>query len=62
MYDEWTEADDAVEEIWEIRRKIWERFDNDPEKVITYYMELEKQHVGPRVEPPRKGKAEKPAA
>lgn len=55
MCDEWTEADDVIEEIWEIRRKIWERFDNDPEKVIAYYMELEKQHVGPRVEPSAEG-------
>ncbi|HST60900.1 MAG TPA: hypothetical protein VLK84_19515 [Longimicrobium sp.] len=57
MSEEWTEADDAIEEVWEIRRQIWERCGNDPEKVIAYYLELEKQHVGPRVEPPQKGKS-----
>jgi hypothetical protein len=55
MSEEWTEADDIIEEIWEIRRRLWARFDNDPEKVIAYYLELEKQHDGPRVEPPESG-------
>jgi hypothetical protein len=58
----WTEADDVIEEIWEIRRRIWARFDNDPKKVSAYYMEFEKQHVGPRVDPPRAGKMDKPGA
>jgi hypothetical protein len=55
MSDEWTEADDIIEEIWEIRRRLWARFDNDPKKVSAYYLELEKQHAGPRVEPPQPG-------
>jgi hypothetical protein len=53
MSEEWTEADDIIEEVWEIRRQLWARFDNDPEKVMEYYLELEKQHGGPRVEPPQ---------
>ena len=44
MTEDWTAADDAVEEVREIRRQIWARFDNDPDKVSAYYMELERQH------------------
>jgi hypothetical protein len=41
---EWDgEVDAIIEEIWEIRRKIWERFDNDPVKMGEYYMMLERQ-------------------
>lgn len=50
--EEWTEADDAIEEVWEIRRQIWAQFDNDPEKVIAYYIELDKHYTGPKIEPP----------
>jgi hypothetical protein len=41
---EWDDEVDAIiEEIWEVRRKIWERFDNDPVKMGEYYMALERQ-------------------
>lgn len=45
-------ADDVIEEIWEIRRQIWARFDNDPKRLLEYYRELEKQYTGPKIEPP----------
>lgn len=38
--DEWTAADDAVEEVWEVRRRLWERFDNDPQRYMAYMREL----------------------
>lgn len=38
--DEWTAADDAVEEVREVRRQLWERFDNDPVKYGEYLREL----------------------
>lgn len=83
MTDEWTEADDVIEEVREIRRQMWAEFDYDLEKMAAYFMELDKkyaarmidapvtsrkdlpaawQHVGPRVEPPRRGKKNDPAA
>lgn len=41
MSDEpWTDADDVVEEVWEARRRVWERCDNDPEKYMAYMREL----------------------
>ncbi|HYW13033.1 MAG TPA: hypothetical protein VE871_13830 [Longimicrobium sp.] len=56
MNEEWTEADAAIEEIREIRRQIWARFDNDPKKLIQHYIERDKQHVGPRIEVPARHK------
>jgi hypothetical protein len=38
--EEWTAADDAVEEVWEARRQVWERCDNDPEKYMAYMRDL----------------------
>jgi hypothetical protein len=43
--EEWTAADDAVEEVREVRRRLWERFDNDPEKYSAYLRELCEQLV-----------------
>jgi len=34
--EEWTGADDAVEEVREARRQVWERCDNDPRQYMTY--------------------------
>lgn len=43
--EEWTAADDAVEEVREVRRRLWERFDNDPRKYMDYIRELHDQLV-----------------
>lgn len=43
--EEWTAADDAVEEVREVRRRLWERFDNDPDKYIAYLREMHYQLV-----------------
>ena len=62
MSDEWTEADDVVEEVRRIRREIWAEFDNDPEKVMAYYMELDKQYAERMVDSREPGKRGKSAA
>lgn len=62
MSDEWTEADDVIEEIWEIRRQIWQRFDNDPKKLVDYYVERDKHYTGPVIHPPEPANNETPAA
>jgi hypothetical protein len=60
--EEWTAADDVVEEVREVRRRLWERFDNDPAKYSAYLRELSAQLVqegwieAPLREP-RKGKS-----
>jgi hypothetical protein len=47
----WTEADDAIEEVREIRRQISARFGHDPVKLGEYYMELQKRHADRLVDP-----------
>lgn len=41
----WTAADDVIEEVREVRRRISERFDHDPVRLVEYYMEVEKQYA-----------------
>jgi hypothetical protein len=53
MNEEWTAADDAVEEVREIRREIWGQFDNDPTKLLAHHIELAKQLPPSRIAPPR---------
>lgn len=43
--EDWTAADDLVEEVWEARRKIWKRCDNDVEKYMAYMREFHAQLV-----------------
>jgi hypothetical protein len=44
----WTEADDVIEEVREIRRRISARFNHDPAKLVEHYMERQNRH-GPRL-------------
>ncbi|HEX2208706.1 MAG TPA: hypothetical protein VHG93_13550 [Longimicrobium sp.] len=53
----WTAADDAIEEVREIRRRISARFDNDPGKLADHYMELQKRHADRLVYPPVRGQS-----
>jgi hypothetical protein len=43
MSEEWTELDDAVEEVRAVRRAISARFDDDPYKYYEYLTEYQKQ-------------------
>ena len=36
--------DPVIDEIREVRRRISARFDDDPEQLVAYYMELQKQY------------------
>ena len=35
--------DEALEEIWEIRRQIAKQFDHDPRKQVAYYQRKQKE-------------------
>ena len=37
-------ADPVIDEIREVRRRISARFDHDPERLVAFYMELQKQY------------------
>jgi hypothetical protein len=61
--EDWTAADDAVEEVREVRRQLWERFDNDPKKYMAYMRELHEQLLRDGwVEAPREPRQGKSAA
>ena len=62
MDEPWTEADEAIEEVREIRRKLWARFDDDPVKVVEYLMEVQKQHPERLWDPRTRDNAGKSAA
>jgi len=37
--------DEPIEEIRELRRQISERFENDPDKLVAHYLQLQKQYA-----------------
>lgn len=49
--EEWTEADDIIEEVREIRRRISAQFDDDPIKLGEYLMEHQKRHGDRLIDP-----------
>ncbi|HEU4882407.1 MAG TPA: hypothetical protein VFT45_09190 [Longimicrobium sp.] len=59
--EEWTEADDIIEEVREIRRRISAQFDDDPVKLGAYLMEYQKQFAD-RLVDPKTWRKEKSAA
>jgi hypothetical protein len=36
--------DAPIEEIRQLRRQISDRFDNDPQKLVAHYLELQEQY------------------
>ena len=48
---EW--RDPLLDEIREIRRRIWREHGNDPARLYELYLEMDRQHEGPRVSAPR---------
>ena len=39
-----TTNDPVIDEVREVRHRISARFDHDPERLVAYYMELQKQY------------------
>ncbi len=44
MNEPWTEADEVIEEVRKIRRRISARFDHDPVKLVEHYIEQQRQY------------------
>lgn len=44
--------DPLIDEVREVRRRISERFGNDPRRLVEHYIELQKKYEG-RLIPPR---------
>jgi len=49
FYDD---GDEVIAEIRAVRHAISERCDHDPEKLVAYYMELERDDPGPYIPAP----------
>jgi hypothetical protein len=60
--EEWSAADDAIEEVREIRRQISARFDDDLDKLFDHYTELQKRHADRLWDPRTRGNEDKSAA
>lgn len=60
--EEWTAADDAIEEVREIRRQISARFDHDPVKLVEHYMERQKRHGDRLIDQPKSKRHDESAA
>ena len=39
-----TQSDPVIDEIRDVRHRISARFGHDPERLVAYYMELQKQY------------------
>jgi len=39
-----TKSDPVIDEVREVRHQISARFEHDPERLVAYYMELQKQY------------------
>jgi hypothetical protein len=59
MTDEWTGADDVIEEIRESRRQLFARLGNDPQKIGAYYMELNEKYADRLIDAPAPSKKDK---
>lgn len=46
-------SDPVIEEIRQVRHRISERFAHDPDRIVAYYMELQKQYADRLIEPPQ---------
>jgi len=42
-------SDPAVDEVREARRRISERFDHDPARLVSYYMKLQRERYQDRL-------------
>ena len=46
------DRDPAIERVREVRHRISARFDHDPERLVRYYMELQREFRGRIIKAP----------
>jgi hypothetical protein len=54
--------DPVIDEIREVRRRISERCNNDPAKLVAYYMKLQEQYRDRLIDAPRPQLDQDPSA
>ena len=52
-----TQSDPVLDEIREVRHRISARFDHDPERLVAYYIELQRRYQGRLIETKKSPKA-----
>ena len=52
-----TQSDPVLDEIREVRHRISARFDHDPERLVAYYIELQRRYQGRLIETEKSPKA-----
>lgn len=45
------QSDPVIDEVREVRRRISARFDNDPARLVAYYMKLQDRHRERLIDP-----------
>ncbi len=46
-------SDPVIDEIRSVRQRISAGFDNDPSRLVAYYMKLQEQHAERLINPPK---------
>ncbi len=49
-------SDSVIDEIREVRHRISARFDHDPTQLVTFYIEMQKQHRDRLIDPAKSTK------
>lgn len=47
------DSDPVIDEVRQVRQRISARFDHDPERLIAYYIELQKRHQDRLINQPK---------
>jgi hypothetical protein len=56
------QSDPVIDEIREVRHRISERFDHDPERLVAYYMELQQHYADRLIDTPKVAEKKDPSA
>jgi hypothetical protein len=57
-----SETDEVIDEIREVRHRISERFDHDPERLVAYYIELQQRYADRLIDTTDVAEKEDPSA
>jgi hypothetical protein len=55
-------SDPVIDEVRDVRHRISERFNHDPNRLVAYYIELQKQYQDRLISTPRRPKSEDQSA
>jgi len=56
------QVDPVIDEIRQVRHRISERFDHDPERLVAYYMELQQRYADRLIDTSKAAEKKDPSA